>query len=154
MSKIKYTNLKPFEPSSSSLEIETREHYYDLHTMADFISSTYNTEDRTAVLVWRYPGQWFLKDKNDHKYTKQYLNKNDINEVVKLIALIFKDVTRYEVQPRDLEMPFTEDNCLSGICTYDDSFNEDALLFEFQSGLKIIIEAEEVYFDRDYTIKY
>jgi hypothetical protein len=154
MPKIKYINLKPLEPRSCSSEINTQEHYYDMHNMADFLESKYNRELQTAELVWKYPSKWFLENKYKYKDNIQYLKENDIVDEIRLIALIFKGVTRYEVKPRDPEMPFSEDNCLSQILTYDDDFKQDALLFEFQSGLKIIIEAEEVYFDRDFIIKY
>ncbi len=154
MPNIKYTNLKPLEPRNCTAEINTNSHYYDLHNMADFLESTYNTELQTAELIWKYPSRWFLNNKHDYRYNKEYLLENDIDKNVRLIALIFKGVTRYEVKPRDPEMPFSEDRCLTQILTYDDDFKEDALQFEFQNGLKIIIEAEEVIFDRDYKIKY
>lgn len=122
--------------------------------MADYLESKYNTELHTAELIWKYPSSWFLNNMQDYKNNKEYLFENDIDENVRLIALIFKGVTRYEVKARDPEMPFSEDGCLTQILTYDDDFKEEALQFEFQSGLKIVIEAEEVIFDRDYKIKY
>ncbi|HRF66182.1 MAG TPA: hypothetical protein PK605_03465 [Ignavibacteria bacterium] len=122
--------------------------------MADFLESKYNTESQIVELIWKYPSKWFLENKNEYKDNIQYLKENDIIDKVRLIALIFKGVTRYEVKPRDPEMPFTEDNCLTQILTYDEDFKQDALLFEFQGGLKITIEAEEVIFERDYKIKY
>ena len=152
MSRIKYTNLKPLEPRSCSSEINTDEHYYDLHNLADYFESKYNTELHTAELIWKYPSKWFLNNMNDEKENKKFLMQSDIDLNVRYIALMFKGVTRYEVKPRDPEMPFSEDNCLTQILTYDDNYNEDALSFEFQSGLKIIIEAEEVIFDRDHII--
>mgnify|MGYP000863864717 FL=1 len=154
MPPIKYTNLKPLEPRNCSSEINTREHNYDMHNMADFLESKYNTESQIVELIWKYPSKWFLENKNEYKDNIQYLKENDIIDKVRLIALIFKGVTRYEVKPRDPEMPFTEDNCLTQILTYDEDFKQDALLFEFQGGLKITIEAEEVIFERDYKIKY
>ncbi|HAX50199.1 MAG TPA: hypothetical protein DCX92_14550 [Bacteroidetes bacterium] len=125
-----------------------------MHNMADFLESKYNTESQIVELIWKYPSKWFLENKNEYKDNIQYLKENDIIDKVRLIALIFKGVTRYEVKPRDPEMPFTEDNCLTQILTYDEDFKQDALLFEFQGGLKITIEAEEVIFERDYKIKY
>ncbi|HRE09220.1 MAG TPA: hypothetical protein PLN22_00230 [Ignavibacteria bacterium] len=154
MPPIKYTNLKPLEPRNCFSEINTREHNYDMHNMADFLESKYNTESQIVELIWKYPSKWFLENKNEYKDNIQYLKENDIIDKVRLIALIFKGVTRYEVKPRDPEMPFTEDNCLTQILTYDEDFKQDALLFEFQGGLKITIEAEEVIFERDYKIKY
>ena len=124
-----------------------------MHNMADFLESKYNIELQTVELVWKYPSNWFLENKNEYKDNIQYLKENDIIDKVRLIALIFKRVKRYEVKPRDPEIPFSEDNCLSQILTYNDEFKQDALLFEFQSGLKIIIEADEVIFDRDYKNK-
>lgn len=152
MPRIKYTNLKPLEPRNCTSEINTETHSYDLHNMADYLESKYNPELQSAELIWRYPSKWFLNNKHAYKNIKEYLLENDIHENVRLIALIFKGVTRYEVKPRDPEMPFSEDRCLTQILTYDDDFKEEALLFEFQSGLKIIIEADEVIFDRDYKI--
>lgn len=154
MPQIKYTRLRPLEPRNCTSEINTISHYYDLHNMADFLESIYNTELQTVELIWKYPGNWFLENINDYKDNIQYLRDNDITDEVRLIALIFKGVTRYEEQPRDPEMPFSEDRCITQILTYDDDFKEEALQFEFQSGLKIIIEVEEVIFDRDYKIKY
>jgi hypothetical protein len=154
MSGIKYINLKPLELRSCLADIETSAHCYDLHNMADFLMSIYNTELQTVELIWKYPSRWFLEKIKDYENNKEYLIENDIEDKVRLIAFRFTSVTRYEVKPRDPELPFTEDNCLLQILTYDDDFNEDALLFEFQSGLKIIIEASEVHFDRDFAIKY
>lgn len=81
--------------------------------MADFLESTYNTELHTAELIWKYPSRWFLNNKHDYRYNKEYLLENDIDKNVRLIALIFKGVTRYEVKSRDPEMPISEDRCLT-----------------------------------------
>ncbi len=151
MPKIKYTNLKPLVERNTSMDIESNEHYYDLHNNADFQSVIYNVEEKTTILIWRYPGEWFLSDESPFKKDKTFLASNDIEDLVRMIAFRFKNVTRYEVIPRDPEMPYTEDNCLSQILTFDDDdFNENVLVFEFQSGLRIKIEAEEMIFDRNY----
>jgi hypothetical protein len=152
---MKYINLNPFPKASTTDEIYTENHYYDLHTMADFVMTTYNTENRTALLVWRYPGSWGISEDNTLKDRIDYRKKNDIEDGQRYIALIFNNIIKYSMQSRDPDMPFSEDNCLSQILTYDmeDNFNEDILVFEFHSGLTIKIEAEEVIFDRDYILE-
>ena len=65
-----------------------------MHNMADFLESKYNIELQTVELVWKYPSNWFLENKNEYKDNIQYLKENDIIDKVRLIALIFKRVKR------------------------------------------------------------
>jgi hypothetical protein len=152
MSKIKYINLEPFPEANFTSDINTKDHNYDLHTLADFVLTTYNVEKRKASIVWKYPGRWGISNDNPFKDNTEYKKNNDIESVQRYIALNFNNVIKYAVKPRDPEMPFSEDDCLSQILTYDseDNYNEDVLVFEFQSGLEIKIEAEEISFDRDF----
>lgn len=115
------------------------EHELDLHHNFDFVSVEYSIDDRSVGLHWRRgSGDWIPA-----KASRE-------------VRLTYSDVTRFEFRPRDPEMPFTEDDCLSDAGFWTDAdwadgvFTTDADIdpkwlraFEFQSGAIILAEAAE-----------
>jgi len=146
-----YQNLNPF--TGGDIEIKSLGHCYDLHNNADFYEIRNDVRNREVILIWKYPGEWYLKEGQKHwKENEKYLEKNDLVEKTRFIALIFSGVSCFEIRPRDSEIPFSEDNCLAGMYNFDMKSEKEALVFEFMSGMEIIIDAENLYFDRDFKM--
>jgi hypothetical protein len=109
----------------------------DLHNNFDFQEVVYNVCDRHVTLKWsRSKGEWVSK------------------ETPSSIWIEFSDVTEYRFFPRDPELPFTEDDCLSeagywanedwcdGVFMADDTPERDWLTaFGFMSGAIIAVQA-------------
>ena len=107
----------------------------DMHNDYDFTRVEYSVLERTAELTW--------------KRSKTDWVKSDLPNTV---TLRFDDVQRFEFRPRDPNLPFTEDDCLSsfgyladedwcdGIFWIDD-IPEDGWMhaFEFMSGAIIAL---------------
>lgn len=147
--QLKYLNLEPFH--DCSVEIISSGHCYELHNNADFYGLRNEITDRIVKLIWKYPGNWYLEEgKKFWGENQQYLDENDLKGEPGFIALIFEKVMSIEVRPRDFEIPFTEDICLAGIYNFDMKSEKEALVFEFMSGVEIIIVAEAVHFERDF----
>ena len=143
-----FINLKQFE--HCDIEINSRQYCYDLHNNANFIELRYFLEKNEVNLVWNYPSERFLNAK-EWADNKEYLIRNDVVDLnIRKIALIFENVSILKVDPRDIEIPLKENKTLSAISLYDENFKTDCVGFDFISGLKIIIKAESVYFDRNY----
>jgi hypothetical protein len=145
---MKFINLKSFD--NLDVEIESNNYIYDFHNNADFASIIYDIITKEVVLLWLYPGDWLLND-NDSWSNKEFLLKHDLKDrKQRKIALVFDLVNLLEIKPRDPEIPFSEDNCLSAI--YTDKENEliNSLTFDFQSGAEIRINAYSITFNRDY----
>jgi hypothetical protein len=69
---------------------------FDLHNNLDFQEVVYSVLDRRVTLKWtRSTGEWVSK------------------ETTLSIWIEFSDVTEFRFFPRDPELPFTEDDCLS-----------------------------------------
>ena len=107
----------------------------DLHNDYDFTRVEYLVLERTVKLDWkRSNGDWVKSD------------------LPKTITLRFDDVSRFELRPRDSDIPFTEDDCLSsfgyianedwcdGIFWIDDVPKDGWMhAFEFMSGAIIAL---------------
>lgn len=111
----------------------------DLHNNYDFTEITYSVAERRATLTWiRSSGDWVPP-----------------TEPLQL-QLEFHGVSCFRFMPRDPEMPFTEDNCLSSAGYWtDEDWCEGVMIFEgdpgprwlrafhFQSGATVAIAADE-----------
>ena len=110
----------------------------DLHNNYDFTEITYSVAERRATLTWfRSGGDW--------------APATDPLE----LRLEFYGVSCFRFMPRDPEMPFTEDNCLSsagywteedwcdGVMIFEGDPETDWLrAFHFQSGATVAIAAD------------
>ncbi len=110
----------------------------DMHNCYDFNSVTYDVAKREIILMWnRHDGDW--------------VNKSDPEEV----KITVTGVEKFQINPRDAEIPFTEDNCLSsfGYITDEDWVNGQFWTdsspephwdwsLEFQSGAEFIINGQ------------
>lgn len=133
--------LVNFELSQPSFSIEFvgLGFVWDLHNSGKFLGITMNPDDNTAVMRWKVGG---------HPQTKY-----------SACDLVFAGLKLVIVSPRDEELPYSEDLCVTGISkiipehrerlgyrtkrewTVDDPFH---LLFEFQSRRSIEISSETV----------
>lgn len=112
----------------------------DLHNNYDFCGYAFKVTERALLLSWKKTSGSWAPMKNPVAVTLQVLG-----------------VRAIEIAPRDPAMPFTEDDCLSGIYfrsdeawgrepfmsdeTPDDSWQ---WIFEFMSGVCIGVDAEEI----------
>lgn len=114
-------------------------HCLDLHNDYDFTGVVYSVAERQVTLKWmRGGGDWVRAS------------------LPAELELVFEGVSRFQVMPRDPEMPFTEDDCLSSagwwvdeewcggvmVCEGDEGCGW-LRAFEFQSGAIVAIVAEE-----------
>ncbi|NJK93435.1 MAG: hypothetical protein HC904_17435 [Blastochloris sp.] len=111
----------------------------DLHNNYDFTEITYSVAERSATLTWvRSSGDWVLAT-------------DPLG-----LQLEFHGVSCFRFVPRDPEMPFTEDDCLSCAGYWTDEDWCDGVMiceaapetewlraFEFQSGAIVAIAADE-----------
>lgn len=114
-------------------------HSLDLHNDYDFTGLAYSVEERRVTLKWkRGSGDWVP------------------GGVPADVELVFDGVSRFQVMPRDPEMPFTEDDCLScagwwtdeewcgGVMDCEAEAGSGWLrAFGFQSGAIVALAAEE-----------
>ena len=71
-------------------------HELDLHNNFDFLSIDYAVERRTLLLRWRRSrGDWVASG------------------TPASVAVEFREVSEFRFLPRDAELPFTEDDCVS-----------------------------------------
>ena len=111
----------------------------DLHNDYDFTRVDYSVLERTAELHWRRSSRDWVKP-----------------DLPSAITLRFDDVSRFEIRPRDTNVPFTEDDCLSTVgylanedwregIFWTDSVPEVGWMqaFEFMSGAIIALRAKE-----------
>ena len=106
----------------------------DLHNIYSFASLEYSIENRAAKLIWL---------RGSGEYIKKILPKK--------VEIKFELVSFFEFRPRDPEMPFSEDDCLSRAgYLLDGEWCEEEIIpdpnwktaFEFRSGAVITIKAE------------
>jgi hypothetical protein len=111
----------------------------DLHNNYDFSEVVYSIAERRATLTWhRSRGDW-----------------TPLTDPLQ-VDLVFHGVSRFHFMPRDPEMPFTEDNCLSSAGYWTEEDWCDGVMicdappesnwlraFDFQSGAIVAIAAEE-----------
>ncbi len=111
----------------------------DLHNDYDFVGFKYSVAGRRVTLSWR-------------KAVRERIPATLPAE----LELLFEDVSRFQVIPRDPDMPFTEDNCLACAGWWTDEEWSDGVMicesdggngwlraFQFQSGAVVVIAAEE-----------
>lgn len=111
----------------------------DLHNNYDFTEITYSVAKRRATLTWVRSSRDWVPETGPLQ-----------------LQLEFYGVTRLRFMPRDPQMPFSEDDCLSSagywtdedwcdgvmICEAD-SETEWLRAFHFQSGATVAIAADE-----------
>jgi len=111
----------------------------DLHNDYDFTRLNYSVEERTAELHWKRSCRDWVK-----------------SDLPTAAILVFYGISRFEFKPRDGDLPFTEDDCLSTMgylsnevgCeeifwTEEAPENEWMHAFEFMSGAVIVLQAEK-----------
>ena len=79
----------------NSIYLVSGEYSLDLHINYDFSEVVYSIAERRVTLTW-------------HRSDGDWVQLTDPSRV----ELVFLGVTRFQVVPRDPEMPFTEDRCL------------------------------------------
>lgn len=103
------------------IEIDYLGDIFDLHNAAEFLRIDYVIKTSILTLFWRY----YFDEKNIIPF-----------------QIRFDGTTFLEIFPRDIEMPKEEDDCLEEII-YGDNFE-----FKFMGGMKIVVNAEKVYFEK------
>lgn len=125
--------------SSIELGFGDQERFLDLHNIYDFRSIQYLQEERRIDLAWS-------------RGTGDRVNRSLPGQLV----LTFSAVTKFALNPRDPDMPYSEDSCLAFLTFSPPDFSLDFqaqfpgyrgncehLTFGFQSGLAFKIWAEE-----------
>lgn len=115
------------------------ENTLDLHNNYDFSGITYSISERRVTLTW-------FRSSRDGVQETEPLR----------VQLEFHGVSCCRFMPRDPEMPFTEDNCLSSAGYWMDADWCDGVMicdtepegewlraFDFQSGAIVAIAADE-----------
>ena len=137
--------LKNFE-ISGSIELQSDNLFWDIHNFADFEGLELLPAYDAVVMKWTVP-------KHANPWGCPENKSSGMN-------LYFDDLQFLKIGPRDPDMPFTEDACVSHILKVDPKVeNEDPfmrtrepwalgdsfrLVFQFQSGRVIEIESETV----------
>jgi hypothetical protein len=130
--------LENFSVCDDSITLEVDDMYLDLHNNFDFRAIEYSIDKRVIRLFWRKnPGEW-VPEKLPGKVT-----------------LEFYGVTRFRMNARDADIPFSEDDCLGTIgflppdmWDYMDGYSphkpaaDDDLLMDFMSGAALKVKAE------------
>lgn len=96
------------------IEIDFDGKILDLHNAAEFLGIEYVIKSSYLTLFWKY----YFDD-----------------ESTILFQIVFERVSCFEVLPRDVEMPISEDDCLEEIIC-DKKFQ-----FKFMGGMLLSIEA-------------
>jgi hypothetical protein len=109
---------------------------FDLHNCYDFIGFDYDISSRTLRLRWT-PSTYAPPGER------------------RPITVTFQQVTHFSAQPRDRQIPFTQDDCLSDVCFVlpdahtDECFSTESTptsdlhyVFSFMSGFAIRVHAE------------
>jgi hypothetical protein len=118
-------------------------HELDLHNNFDFQGLDYSVQDRTVLLHWRRsPGDWVADD------------------TPASVTVEFREVSEFRFLPRDAELPFTEDDCVSewGYWT-DEEWAKGVVMIDpapapdprwltgihFMSGATIVVQASSAH---------
>ena len=119
-------------------------HELDIHNYYDFQELRYSVAERTCSFLWRRSGRDGIPASPPASATIE-----------------FRGVTEFRFQPRDPEMPFTEDDCVRdfGYWTVED-WAEGAVMIcndpqttdtqclnaiEFMSGAIVIVQADSAH---------
>ena len=90
--------LIEFSISKDCIALERGADYFDLHNNFDFKGLAYSSAQRTLDLFWqRGTGDW-IKATEPEK-----------------LRLVFSEVYLFKTHERDVDFPFTEDDCLDSI---------------------------------------
>ena len=115
-------------------------HELDLHNDFDFLELYYSVAQRILALRWR-----------------RSVREGVSAGLPAFVAIEFRGVTEFRFQPRDSDVPFTEDDCLSefgywtdedwadGVMVCDSANDPDPLwltAIAFMSGAVILVQAE------------
>ena len=118
-------------------------HELDLHNNYDFLGLNYSVENRTLILKWR-------RSKGDWVAT----------ETPKLLNVEFREVSEFRFMPRDIGLPFSEDDCVSSIGYWvDEDWAEGIVMvdpgqqpdpswlmaIDFMSGAVIAVKASSAH---------
>lgn len=115
--------------------------HLDLHNDFDFKGFSYNIERRQLSLNWKGTNAGWVADGNPSK-----------------VVITIYEVEFLKIAPRDNEMPFSEDTCLSDLTYYSSSERDqdecvyeqekptenDDIIFKFQSGQVIRAKGSEI----------
>lgn len=144
---MEYLNLKTIEHLESTI-ISEGKHYY-LHSDGDFIGFFYDVILKDMYLIWRYPSDYFINDNFDKK-SKKYLELYDIpfDKRQRLISLEFSNIKSFYYNKVSGEV--NPDSDFLSFDFYDDVGDEVPFRLEFMSETYINIDAESVYFNRDF----
>ena len=81
---------------SNAIYLVQSPHELDLHNNFDFLGLHYSVEGRTLLLRWRRsPGDWVACG------------------TPAFVSIEFREVSEFRFEPRDAELPFTEDDCIN-----------------------------------------
>ncbi len=119
-----FTGCKQFKTLESIIELNYEGKNWDLHNVGEFQSFTYKCLERIVAFDWKYFSE-------------------EGKPLSNLCRLEFIDVSSFDVKARDVVMPYSEDDCLSGIF-FDNLKNSFTL--KFMGGLKINIFCNEIQF--------
>jgi hypothetical protein len=103
--------LQNFQISGDGISLSWQGYELDLHNCFDFQSIHYNIRSRQIALLWLRSSEEWAKD-----------------TILSALTLLFSEVSFFCVKERDMEYPFTEDNCLLSV-----SFHPVELRHEFDS---------------------
>ena len=128
---------------TSGIYLSQPPHELDLHNDFDFHAVHYSVADRTLSLHWRRsPGDWVSAD------------------TPASLCVEFREVSEFRFLPRDSELPFTEDDCVStfgywtdeewadGVLIVDPSQTPEASWLSaigFMSGAVILVQAASAH---------
>jgi len=137
--------FKNFE-ITGSIELRTDNLYWDVHNFADFEGLELNPANDAVIMKWTVP----KRDNPWGCYENKFSGMN----------LYFDDLQFLKIGPRDPDMPFTEDACVSQILKVDPNIQHDdpfmraraawgphdpyRLVFLFQSARVIELESKTV----------
>src|SRR5437773_10266591 len=89
---------------SFSIELIGLDFIWDLHNSGTFLGVTVNAADNTAIMRWTIDGSPAYKH-FDRRPASKYSG----------CELVFTGLKLMMVSPRDEELPFSEDHCVSGV---------------------------------------
>jgi len=120
------------------LEIYSQNKCWDLRNDVDFLKVSYNVIEKSAILIWQFPSDWYLK---------QY----KIKESKKFLEFYFENVDFFEIDSSDIYGLKSDIIVLEGIHNYYEKKdgtieNNNFITFIFGNGLKVIIKADILRF--------
>jgi hypothetical protein len=125
--------------TSIEIGVPGRQRFLDLHNCFDFQTISYFPEGQHISMLWtRSTGDWVQA------------------ELPKDLVIQFRGVSQFAASPRNPEIPFTEDSCLSAVTftppefasnftAFCEGYRSDSehITFAFMSGFAVKIWAKE-----------